>query len=112
MEDLKLSEFTTVCEDGNDVVLSYTTKNRPTALYDYHMDHEMAEDLHSWLAQWLKENPVKVEKWVLCCADGDDYIFDRREALDEHLRVYDPEPQAIIPISYHIGEGLEEEDED
>lgn len=80
--------------------------------YGRNFNRDEFEKLIEWGQQWLTENPKKVERWLLVCEGGDDYVYDRREELDEHLKEYSAEPVAIVPISYRIGEGLSTEGED
>lgn len=116
MEDLKLEYG----EEGIRSVKIGTDMNPTPFLYAasknvnvfYRFDRQGVEALYAWLTQWLKENPVQQEGWFLDCGGPFTYMFRSRGELDEHLLKF-PQltPEAIISISYHIGQGLEEEDE-
>lgn len=72
-----------------------------------HFNREDIEELTNTLTQWLKENPVKVEKWVnIYHSRGDCTLYGTHERADAASL---PDRIACIPISYHIGQGLTDE---
>lgn len=74
-----------------------------------HIDRADTEAFHTWLTQWLKENPVKVEGWLnIYRRPYCHTIYPSRTGANEGAA---EDRVACIPISYYVGQGLEEEDE-
>lgn len=95
--------------DGNEVRISLFQTDHPGPRADISRDD--VEGVHAWLTQWLKENPVKVEGWVNVYSSGDAWMYETREKADS-TKGHSKTRIACIPISYHIGQGLEREAEE
>lgn len=110
MEDLKIGKCYGVREYDGGVELGFSSVEGNT-MEHYPYSRKGFEKLIEWGQQWLKENPEKKAMLLLDCGGPFKYTFRTREELDEHLIKF-PQltPEAIIPISYHIGEGLETDD--
>lgn len=76
------------------------------------LDWQDVSSLHEWLGQWLKGNPKKVEVSLIVFNNGETRTCPGSAARALESYHSHPDVAAIIPISYHIGEGLDTEEQD
>lgn len=108
MEETVRFELMEVTIEENQPGLLFGYKNQTGGSF---MGRDNIEKLRDWLTQWLKENPKKVERFMNCYPGGigDTTLYETEEAAHEAAG---GAREACIPISYHIGEGLEKESEE
>lgn len=107
MEELNITEWFKVQEYDDGIGIEYNVKGGSPILHVHSRDH--AEKIHTWLTQWLKENPVKVEGVLNIYPNEIATIYGNKGdaafgATKDRI--------ACIPISYHIGQGLETPEEE
>lgn len=95
-------------EDGVELGFSSVPGN---TMDTYLYSRDGFEKLIEWGQAWLKENPEQIEGFINVYPSWCSHVAWTEEAaakLDEETGI---NRIACIPISYHIGQGLEEENE-